>query len=76
VIQTAVRDFQIAAPEFFDVLYAQMLVDIALHPLPERRARSNPRAVRRQVSPFAVKKPGIHKCHQFTMSFQEAIVLI
>lgn len=76
VLGDALRDFAIAAPEMVPLLYARMLEDIARRPLPPRRARSNPRVVRRKRSNFDLKRPEHCNLPKLKQSFQEAIALI
>jgi hypothetical protein len=72
----AMRDFAIAAAEMLPVLYARMLDEIARGLLPPRRARSNPRVVKRKMSNFALKREEHTNLPKLKCSFQEAIVLI
>jgi hypothetical protein len=74
VLQKAVPEFQMTAPEQLPALYQRLLRDIARKRLPKRRLRSNPRVVKRKMSNFKLKRaqhrawpqPAIH-------SFREAI---
>ena len=50
--------------------------DLARHPLPKRRHRSNPRVVKRKMSKFRLKRPEHAAWPQPTMPFREAVVLI
>ena len=76
VIGEAARDFQTAAPGMMPLVYARMLEDIASRPLPARRARSNPRVVKRKMSNFDLKCPEHTHPPKPKLTFQEAIVLI
>ena len=76
LVGEAVRDFALAAPSVFPRLYTRLLAEIACRPLPPRRARSNPRVVKRKMSPFALKRPEHYRPPKLAQSFQEAIVLI
>jgi hypothetical protein len=74
VLQKAVPEFQMTAPEQLPALYRRLLRDIARKRLPQRRLRSNPRVVKRKMSNFKLKRaehfawpqPSAH-------SFREAI---
>jgi hypothetical protein len=74
VLQKAVPEFQMTAPEQLPALYQRLLHDIARKRLPPRRLRSNPRVVKRKMSNFKLKRaehlawpqPSAH-------SFREAI---
>lgn len=57
VIGDALPEFQMVAPEHLPALAARLLRDIAAKRLPERRPRSNPRAVKRKMSNFHLKRP-------------------
>lgn len=57
VLQDALPEFQMVAPEQFDSLYRRLLRAIAAQQLPERRPRVNPRAVKRKMSNFPLKRP-------------------
>jgi hypothetical protein len=57
VVTGALREFQQTAPQDHAQLYRRMLADIAAERLPPRRARVNPRVVKRQQSKFPVKRP-------------------
>jgi hypothetical protein len=76
VIQEAISEFQMTAPELLPRLYQRMLRDIAAERLPERRLRTNPRVVKRKMSKFHLKRPEHYHWPQPTRSFREAVVLI
>jgi hypothetical protein len=76
VIQDAISEFQMTAPELLPQLYQRMLRDIAAERLPERRQRTNPRVVKRKMSKFHLKRPEHRHWPQPTCSFREAVVLI
>lgn len=76
IIGEAVADFALAASEVMPLLYGRMLQDIASRPLPERRARSNPRVVKRKMSNFDLKRDEHSNLPKPKLTFQEAIVLI
>ncbi len=56
VIQNAVPEFQMAAPEQLPRLYQRLLRDIGSKRLPHRCPRSNPRVVKRKMSKFKLKR--------------------
>lgn len=76
VIQEAIAEFQMTAPELLPNLYQRMLRDIAAGRLPERRLRTNPRVVKRKMSKFHLKRPEHYHWPQPTRSFREAVALI
>ncbi len=76
VLQDAVPDFQIAAPEFWPGLYRRLLRDIAAELLPARRHRSNPRVVKRKMSKFKLKRPEHRRWPRPTRPFRQAVSLI
>jgi hypothetical protein len=56
VLQKAVPEFQMTAPEQLPALYQRLLQDMARKRLPKRRLRSNPRVVKRKMSNFKLKR--------------------
>ena len=76
VMQEAISEFQMTAPELLPQLYQRMLRDIAAERLPERRLRTNPRVVKRKMSKFHLKRPEHYHWPQPTCSFREAVALI
>jgi hypothetical protein len=76
VIQEAIAEFQMTAPELLPNLYQRMLRDIATGRLPQRRLRSNPRVVKRKMSKFHLKRPEHHHWPQPTRPFREAVAVI
>ena len=76
IVGEAIHDFAMAAPAVLRRLYDRMLDDIASRPLPKRRARSNPRVVKRKMSNFDLKRDEHKNPPKPTLTFQEAIVLI
>jgi len=76
VIQEAISEFQMTAPELLPNLYQRMLRDIAAVRLPERRLRTNPRVVKRKMSKFHLKRPEHQHWPQPTRPFREAVALI
>jgi hypothetical protein len=73
VLQNAVPEFQMTAPEQLPSLYQRLLRDIARKRLPKRRLRSNPRVVKRKMSNFKLKRAEHLAWPQPAQSFQEAI---
>lgn len=77
VLQAAIPEFQMTAPECLPRLYERLLNDLAARPLPERRLRTNPRVVKRKMSKFRLKRPEHFDWPQpFVRSFREAVALI
>ena len=56
VLQQAVPEFQMTAPEQLPALYQRLLRDMAHKRLPTRRLRTNPRVVKRKMSNFKLKR--------------------
>lgn len=74
VLQNAVPEFQMTAPEQLPALYQRLLRDIGRKRLPPRRLRSNPRVVKRKMSNFKLKRPEHQAWPQPAVrSFWEAI---
>lgn len=76
VFKEAVNDFQMVAPAQHENLYARMLHEIGRVILPERRARRNPRVVKRKMSKFGRKREHHYSLPPLKGSFREAILLI
>jgi hypothetical protein len=77
VLQAAIPEFQMTAPELWPKLYARLLNDLAAKPLPERRLRTNPRVVKRKMSNFRLKRPEHYNWPQpSARSFRQAVALI
>jgi hypothetical protein len=77
VVQAAIPEFQMTAPDLLPKLYARLLTDLAAKPLPERRLRTNPRVVKRKMSNFRLKRPNHFGWPQpSARSFREAVALI
>ena len=77
LIGEAIQDFAMAAPRCVPRLWARLLAQIAARPLPERRARSNPRVLKRTLSGFPRKRALEHAgVSKLPRAFSEAIVLI
>jgi hypothetical protein len=76
VLQDAILEFQITAPEDRPRLYARLLRDIAAGRLPARWPRSNPRVVKRKMSSFRLKRAEhAHPPKPTVQSFREAVVI-
>lgn len=76
VLQDALPEFEMTAPEQLPALYGRLLRDIARKRLPERRPRSNPRAVKRKMSNFRLKCPGTGRPPQPTVaSWRDAVAV-
>lgn len=74
ILQQAVPEFQMTAPEQLPALYQRLLRDMARKRLPPRRLRSNPRVVKRKMSNFKLKRAEHQAWPQPTVrSFREAI---
>ena len=56
ILQNALPEFQMTAPEQLPALYQRLLRDMARKRLPPRRLRSNPRVVKRKMSNFKLKR--------------------
>lgn len=76
VIQQAITEFQIVVPEQRQALYTRLLGDIAAKRLPARRARRNPRVVKRKRTKVARKRPVHYAWPQPEKPFRELVVLI
>jgi hypothetical protein len=74
VLQNALPEFQMTAPEQLPALGQPLLRDIARKRLPPRRLRSNPRVVKRKMSNFKLKRAEHRAWPQPAVrSFREAI---
>lgn len=76
IIQDAVAEFQMVAPEMLPKLYDRLLRDLAAERLPERRLRSNPRVVKRKMSKFHLKRPQHLQTPSLAGAFREVVRLI
>lgn len=77
VLQAAIPEFQMTAPELLPKLYQRLLHDLARQRLPERRLRTNPRVVKRKMSNFRLKRPE-HYCwpQPSAHTFREVVALM
>lgn len=73
VLQNAVPEFQMTAPEQLPALYQRLLRDMARKQLPQRRLRSNPRVVKRKMSNFKLKRADHLAWPQPARCFRQAI---
>lgn len=76
VIRAVVPVLQRTPPDQVPRLYRQLLADIVAVPLPPRAHRREPRVVKQQQSPYAVKRPHHSHWPQPTKSFREMIRLL
>jgi hypothetical protein len=76
VIRDAIPEFQLTVPEQLGQLFHRMLSDIAAKRLPERRARLNPRVVKRKMSNFKLKRPEHRPSLPLRQPFQASLTLI
>ena len=76
VVQGAVSEFQLIAPQHFDQLYRRLLSDIASVHLPPRRFRSTSRVVKQKMSNFARKRPDQYHSYRRDGCFAEIVALI
>lgn len=76
VVQGAVSEFAMVAPEQTGQLYARLLRDIASVRLPERRLRSNPRVVKQKMSNFKLKRAEHQAYYRRDGCFAQVIAVI
>lgn len=76
IIQESLADFEIAAPELLPGLMRRLLRDLADPLLPERELRVEPRAVRRKVIKWPLKRLEHYRWPQPTRWFGDAIRLL
>lgn len=76
VLQDAIPEFEMTAPEQLARLYDRLLNDIADGRLPPRRNRINPRVIKRKMSNFKLKRPEHYHWPQPVRSFRKAVVLL
>ena len=76
VLQDAIPEFEMTAPQQLARLYARLLNDIADELLPARNNRTNPRVVKRKMSNFKLKRPEHYHWPQPTCSFRDGVALI
>ena len=76
LIGDAVRDFQMVARKGLTWLHGRLVGEIVAGALPERRARSNPRVVKRKMSNFDLKRAEHYNPPKLAGPFREAVCLI
>jgi transposase IS4-like protein/DDE family transposase len=76
IIQDAIPEFQMVAPQMRLALYARLLRDLAAERLPERRPRANPRVVKRQQSKFPRKRPEHYHAPPLAIPFKTVVQII
>lgn len=76
VVQDALPDFALAAPECVPFLHHRLLREILRGRLPDRRPRIHPRVVKRKMSGFALKREPHRHPPQPSRPFHDMIVLI
>ena len=76
LIAEAIPEFQQTAPQEHERLYGNLLHDIARFRLPPRKARVNPRVVKRKMSTFDKKRPEHYQWPQPKTSFVDAIRIL
>jgi len=73
LIRVALDDFQLVTPTQHGVLYQRLLRDIAACRLPRRAPRTNPRAVKRKMSNFKLKRGAPPPASQHLVPFAATI---
>lgn len=76
VIRETLPVLQGAPPTVQRRIYRQLLADLAAARLPPRPNRAQPRVVKQQQSPYAVKRPHHRHWPQPTKPFRDAILLL
>jgi hypothetical protein len=76
VVEDAISDFEIPAPELLPLYYARLIRDIAAGRLPARRNRICPRVVKRKMSKWPLKRAEHRHAPQPSGSFRDAVRLI
>ncbi len=76
LIRASIPEFQMVDPHEHERLYQRLLRDIVRHTLPPRRDRANPRAVKRKMSNFKLKRPEHRALPQPSLPFREVVVLL
>lgn len=76
VLQNAIPEFEMTAPEQLPLLYERLLHDLADDLLPTRRNRINPRVVKRKMSNFKLKRSQHYRWPQPQKPFRQAVALI
>jgi len=76
VLQNAIPEFEMTAPEQLPLLYERLLHDLADDLLPARRNRISPRVVKRKMSNFKLKRSQHYRWPQPQKPFRQAVALI
>ena len=76
LVRDTLAEFQKTAVDQLGQLYDRLLHDFADVRLPLRRARSNPRVVKRKMSKFRLKQPEHYHWPQPRQPFRQALALI
>ena len=76
LLQEAIADFQVVAASRHAALYAQLVRDLAAHPLPPRAQRSNPRVVKRKMSNFKLKRPAHRGVPPLALPFAATVQIL
>jgi hypothetical protein len=76
VIEDAIGDFEIPAPDLLPFYFARLIGDIATGRLPPRRNRICPRVVKRKMSKWPLKRAEHRRYPQPSGSFRDAVCLI
>ena len=75
VLQDAIPEFQLVAPEQQPALYRRLLRDVGRGCVRERAPRSNPRVVKRKMSKFRVKREEHQHPPTLTRAFRAIVAL-
>ena len=75
IVRDAVPEFQMVSVREQQALYQRLLHDIAAKRVPERRARSNARVVKRKMSNYKLKRPEHLRPAKPQGSFEDAVVV-
>lgn len=76
VIQDAISDLEMVAPAQWARHWARLIREIAAGRLAPRRARSNPRVVKRKMSKFPLKRAEHRRPPRLQGPFRDAVALI
>lgn len=76
IVQDAIPEFQMVAPQMRLALYARLLRDLAAERLPARHPRANPRVVKRKQSKFPRKRPEHYRAPPLIVPFKTVVRII
>ena len=76
LIRVAIDDFHLVTPAQHPLLYQRLLRALAAHRLPERAPRTNPRAVKRKLSKFKLKRAVPPPASQHLVAFADTILVL